>query len=919
MKIQPNFLRTALLAALLPLLVGTAWSQPSMTCVFETDADSMFYVDNDYVPNVINITITVTNDGTDSLFQLLANLGGNTRLTVIGANTKPIVPSPLAPGESGTATFQVRLLTADSIRSELTELCAIITSDRISTECCKEIWIEKERIPRITCNLSKSFTEILFVDQFGDYEPNPFEIVVNFSNRGDGRADSVIVKYLATQGLSIDPQNPESRFYNSLPKQQSTDEQESFLINPILRNNDTCMTLIFQIEAIGGYKRKKYVWRCEVEVCVPRAKLPVYEVTCDPSDGFIAFIDHNYDPPQFTISSNVRNIGTATGYALTAEIFPDGGVSLLDDAKKDIADSLGVGEGVVPPVTWTFQPIATPVIDTVCFTIVVTDIFGNRGTAECCVIIDSIRQTEFEVACVCPDTIRVDTTLGEYTPSPFPIQFFVSNVGSDYADNVEATVIVIPPSDGTVTPTLTQQLDATLRPILPGGREDTLTPGNTVMFEWNFEPNRRDFGGLVTFIFEVNATNGEPVQCTCQVYIPPLEGPDVEGTCTIIDPSTGMPIDSLHISSETGGYDPPYFIVRVEYYNDGGGTADNVVGTLVAPENVILKPGESPPETWLKPVGNIAPGRTVVVEWKLIPLPRLESGALIEWAVAVTADNQEAIDDIPCNIFIPRLPITSALAISRDNVTYFGDDLVCAPVFIDNSDTKDIKKFDLKLRYNMTSGIPPQQIVPPVLTFVGADPIRYEQGGIYPPDWSGITVVSVDDYNIHLQFEGPNPLDGYEGRPSFGRLFTLCFKPIFGERPDHLNVAFSEILWAENPADDVLINDGSIAPVLTPGLVTISGDCLRPLDAGPDYVISQNRPNPFNPTTTIDYKLPRDSRVRIEVLDALGRKVAVLVNEFQTAGDHSVRFDATGLPSGMYLYRIEAGNFSKVMKMMVAK
>lgn len=68
----------------------------------------------------------------------------------------------------------------------------------------------------------------------------------------------------------------------------------------------------------------------------------------------------------------------------------------------------------------------------------------------------------------------------------------------------------------------------------------------------------------------------------------------------------------------------------------------------------------------------------------------------------------------------------------------------------------------------------------------------------------------------------------------------------------------------------------------------------------------QNYPNPFNPSTTISFQLPRRSRIRLVVLDILGREVSILLDEIRNAGIHSVDWDAMGLPTGIYLSRLEA-------------
>ncbi len=85
------------------------------------------------------------------------------------------------------------------------------------------------------------------------------------------------------------------------------------------------------------------------------------------------------------------------------------------------------------------------------------------------------------------------------------------------------------------------------------------------------------------------------------------------------------------------------------------------------------------------------------------------------------------------------------------------------------------------------------------------------------------------------------------------------------------------------------------------------------------FLLQQNYPDPFNPTTLISYQLPKASHVRLVVYDMLGREVRTLVNENSEAGFKSVTFDAGGLPSGLYFYRISAGTFSDVKKMILIK
>jgi aminopeptidase N len=99
---------------------------------------------------------------------------------------------------------------------------------------------------------------------------------------------------------------------------------------------------------------------------------------------------------------------------------------------------------------------------------------------------------------------------------------------------------------------------------------------------------------------------------------------------------------------------------------------------------------------------------------------------------------------------------------------------------------------------------------------------------------------------------------------------------------------------------------------------TVSVDGQRTALPGA-FVLEQNYPNPFNPVTTISYKLPVTSAVRLVVHDMLGRELAVLVKERRDAGGYEVKFDASNLSSGVYLYRLQAGDFVQTRKLLLVR
>ena len=85
------------------------------------------------------------------------------------------------------------------------------------------------------------------------------------------------------------------------------------------------------------------------------------------------------------------------------------------------------------------------------------------------------------------------------------------------------------------------------------------------------------------------------------------------------------------------------------------------------------------------------------------------------------------------------------------------------------------------------------------------------------------------------------------------------------------------------------------------------------------FTLNQNYPNPFNPSTILSYTLKTDDKVKLSVYNLVGQSVAVVVDEYQSAGYHEYSFDATDLPAGVYLYKLQVGDYSSVKRMTLVK
>jgi hypothetical protein len=107
------------------------------------------------------------------------------------------------------------------------------------------------------------------------------------------------------------------------------------------------------------------------------------------------------------------------------------------------------------------------------------------------------------------------------------------------------------------------------------------------------------------------------------------------------------------------------------------------------------------------------------------------------------------------------------------------------------------------------------------------------------------------------------------------------------------------------------LNNGSPEP---------SGVKEKPGGAIPsEFTLGQNYPNPFNPTTQIEYSVPLNGHVSLKVHNSLGQEVVTLFDGLQKAGNYVATFDATGLPSGVYTYRLQSGSVSITKKLVLMK
>lgn len=182
---------------------------------------------------------------------------------------------------------------------------------------------------------------------------------------------------------------------------------------------------------------------------------------------------------------------------------------------------------------------------------------------------------------------------------------------------------------------------------------------------------------------------------------------------------------------------------------------------------------------------------------------------------------------------------------------------------------------------------------------------------------------SVDAYNIYRSVTSPTvPPQS----PSYSLLTTVGSNQFSYIDEDYSSG--NQILHYYVTADLVPLEDGSPVESEASNVVATTGGLYKQIEEliepnPKEYFLFDNYPNPFNPTTNIQYSIPSNELVTLKVYDILGREVATLVNESKTAGSYSVNFNASsaggGLASGTYIYQLRAGEFLSTKKMTLIK
>ncbi len=474
------------------------------------------------------------------------------------------------------------------------------------------------------------------------------------------------------------------------------------------------------------------------------------------------------------------------------------------------------------------------------------------------------------IHCVTIDTLFADQKSRKYINNPFQLKATITNPTDVLYTNVR---LQIRTTDG-ILPTGPKPED-------PG----TIAPHSSVEVTYyliaEYLRAQPTNAGVRVDVF----TDGVPLaHCASCVHITALYRPELDVACRI------EPSDTLHFNDRTGWTDLSELRVRAQISNTGPGQAYNVRGKLILPGNMTLAAGEAAAK-FLDPL-DLSPGSSGSLEWRVQPGSISRQG-WVDFDVLVALEKE---DTVKCTTRLYLEPFSRHVELS----------------FPEYSFVRSGEQRNIPLRLGGAAGVGLSEYA----LLIHYDPAMLRINGVSTPGtltelgWTAATVRNINDETVEISATG-TALETEEGV-----LLNLQIEGVLERQ--HGAGSFG---WSILHIDTIrsTLNRGAISFTAGDGNVIATDDCLEPLVHAGGSTLKQNRPNPFNPSTVIEYTLPSDEYIRLRVFDSHGRDVAVLVEGMQERGTHSVTFNAEQLPSGMYFYRLETPRGFETRKMLLMR
>jgi von Willebrand factor type A domain-containing protein len=896
---------------------------PKLICSLQASpSDQILFNEDHYEPNPFDVLLRVENIGNGDAQNVKAYVLQDQRFSTAPAPAQSYrelgsLPAGQVVGFGDNDGFGLKVNPRSTDGWDTVHV--VVVADGIpETVCFIPIFVQAEKRP-VWDMLCTSTALLSFDENLDDYVPNPFEVTTTVTNVGlvtayDCRLVFVGPKKFTPHGQTSTQTIDVGVGVGVVP----VDSSFTFVWNMKALRQEIATTenMHFQVVGKGGLGEDLVIGECLVPITIPPARAAIYDLTCS-SPAQIAFDNASgaYIPDPFQYRVTIKNIGEAAGQDIRLEPDLTGPVVLAngEDPFKMIP-LLGVNEEI--EVIWLVNAIATATGETANLCVDLVDKFNK--TDRCCSETYIPPATEATLSLNCRpefDALVVDQSIGDYEVNPFKVFLMVTNMGQRVADSVEATLIP-----------LTRDLTISAPSVATVLLAERLNPGESIPMEaeWFLKAVPRLQSGDVQVKFIVRAKGLAARECIVTIYIPEIGRPvlDCNGTITT-NVTNGIDDMTLSFDESIGDFEgnqssasTAYNVFRltVDVHNRGEAQANNV-RVILTPDGAVFDDGFPASQS----VGDIPANSFKPTFWDLRPL-RDTADFARTFELKVISENAD-LSTCSFTLTIEKAPNDVKVEIPIDLVGQYGDK-IAVPIYMGPTIGKDLRAYKLNIKYDSD--------VVRLISATNTDTQTQLSGWNGPrtdtlksnPSLMHPDIVRVEDYTTGA------PLNSTEKDVLIYLLFEAIYNPAHDEDIDLAKKSDLEFIKSIDIDGKTLVSsmnslvddeNGDIHLNLEDGMVTVSGDCIVPLNSSLKFQLEQNKPNPFNPSTVIEYTVGFDTHVKLTIFNALGNHVRTLVSEYQKAGEYRQVFNASGLPSGTYIYKLETPRYTEIKRMVLTR
>lgn len=850
--------------------------RPLLACTL-MGPDTIRFTGTAYAPDPVPIRVLVGNGGRGAAADVRLTMLQDARFTLVSA--PQLAVGSLAPGATigsdSTLGFDLAVIPTDATRTDTVRVM-VHASNAEPRICALPLVVARARVPRpqLVCSTD---VDTVSADPASPH-PSTCTVQVTLENSGDAVLDDCVVSLGGTTRtqptgatlFAIGPLAPGARVTRGFDLRALCGDGGGDTVTVTLRGH-------------GGFGDATHVAHCTTVLTVMPCAESSVTLACAADDTVRVDAQGGVTPAAPVVRAVLRNAGVRDVERVRVRIALPAWLAVAGGGPQEVLIAR-LAAGATLQVPFMLEVVGRPVAGaSVCFTVRV----DGGSEQQCCVRIPVIEAavSDLRLTCTGADSLsRAASTACAVVrggAGQLRIRFLPSQEVE--LQGVRDTLVAAPAAgDSLVVCTQVR-----MRPPSSGAR------------------------GTLTMVVEQQG--GALV--TCERVFTLLRDLRVSPVCALeTEPRDSVVFDherSIFLASDPADPDGYVRVVaEVRLASASDDTAQAVEAFLLLPPGVALAPGEQA----VKMLGALPGGSPRSVAWRVEP-ERRDTAHAVEFRLLVSAE-QRASSLCAVRLGIGAAPLRVHVWMP-DTVLARSGEVLTMPVYIGSTRGRDVHALRLNIAYDDAVLDFESAALPPVLVhggWTGPDVTRHAE--------SGRAVLRI------AASTGGAPLSSTRAE----QLLSLRFRVAFGRGAQQFDLAHVPLRFLSSIASSdgtgrlhASINGtsdgapGSVALVTTDGGALLAGECVMPLRATSAYVLEQNVPNPFNPSTEIVYQVPHEVHVVLDVVDLLGRPVRTLVDGVRQAGAHMVRFDATGLAGGAYLCRMRAGGFVAVRQMLLVK